>query len=62
MKRDVIIALDFKDAETALAFLDKFTDEKPFVKIGMELFYAAGPSIVKEVKARPETSRYPKHS
>ena len=52
MKRDVIIALDFKDAETALAFLDKFTDEKPFVKIGMELFYAAGPSIVKEVKAR----------
>ena len=52
MKRDVIIALDFKDAETALAFLDKFTEEKPFVKIGMELFYAAGPSIVKEVKAR----------
>ena len=52
MKRDVIIALDFKDAETALSFLDKFTDEKPFVKIGMELFYAAGPSIVKEVKAR----------
>ena len=52
MKRDVIIALDFKDAETALAFLDKFTDEKPFVKIGMELFYAAGPSIVKEIKAR----------
>ena len=52
MKRDVIIALDFKDAETALNFLDKFTDEKPFVKIGMELFYAAGPSIVKEIKAR----------
>ena len=52
MKRDVIIALDFKDAETALSFLDKFTEEKPFVKIGMELFYAAGPSIVKEVKAR----------
>ena len=52
MKRDVIIALDFKDAETALTFLDKFTEEKPFVKIGMELFYAAGPSIVKEVKAR----------
>ena len=52
MKRDVIIALDFKDAETALAFLDKFTEEKPFVKIGMELFYAAGPSIVKEIKAR----------
>ncbi|MBR4036360.1 MAG: orotidine-5'-phosphate decarboxylase [Oscillospiraceae bacterium] len=52
MKRDVIIALDFKDAETALTFLDKFTEEKPFVKIGMELFYAAGPSIVKEIKAR----------
>ena len=52
MKRDVIIALDFKDAETALSFLDKFTEEKPFVKIGMELFYAAGPSIVKEIKAR----------
>jgi orotidine-5'-phosphate decarboxylase len=52
MKRDVIVALDFKDAETALAFLDKFTEEKPFVKIGMELFYAAGPSIVKEIKAR----------
>ena len=52
MKRDVIIALDFKDGETALSFLDKFTEEKPFVKIGMELFYAAGPSIVKEIKAR----------
>lgn len=50
MKRDVIIALDFKDAETALSFLDKFTDEKPFVKIGMELFYAEGPEIVREIK------------
>ena len=52
MKRDVIIALDFKDGETALNFLDKFRDEKPFVKIGMELFYSAGPDIVKQVKAR----------
>ncbi|MEG1781794.1 MAG: orotidine-5'-phosphate decarboxylase [Oscillospiraceae bacterium] len=52
MKRDVIIALDFKDGVTALNFLDKFTEEKPFVKIGMELFYAEGPSIVKAVKDR----------
>ena len=52
MKRDVIIALDFKDGETALNFLDKFTEEKPFVKIGMELFYAAGPDIVRTIKAR----------
>ena len=52
MKRDVIIALDFKDGETALNFLDKFVEEKPFVKIGMELFYAEGPSIVKKVKER----------
>ena len=50
--RDVIIACDFDSAETTLAFLDKFTDCKPFVKIGMELYYAAGPSIVKEIKAR----------
>ena len=52
MKRDVIIALDFKDGETALNFLDKFQEEKPFVKIGMELFFAEGPSIVKEIKRR----------
>lgn len=52
MKRDVIIALDFKDGETALNFLDKFQDEKPFVKVGMELFFAEGPSIVKEIKRR----------
>ena len=51
MDRDVIIALDFKDGATALEFLDKFTVEKPFVKIGMELFYAEGPSIVKRIKA-----------
>lgn len=52
MKRDVIVALDFKDGETALNFLDLFTEEKPFVKVGMELFYAEGPSIVKQIKAR----------
>lgn len=52
MKRDVIIALDFKDGKTALKFLDNFKNEKPFVKIGMELFYAEGPSIVKEIKER----------
>ena len=52
MKRDVIIALDFKDGETALNFLDKFQEENPFVKVGMELFFAEGPSIVKEIKRR----------
>lgn len=50
--RDVIIACDFSSAATTLAFLDKFTDRKPFVKIGMELYYAEGPSIVREIKAR----------
>ena len=50
--RDVIIACDFDSAETTLAFLDKFTDCKPFVKIGMELYYAAGPAIVKAIKDR----------
>ena len=51
---DVIIALDFPSAETVYAFLDKFENEsrKPFVKIGMELYYAAGPQIVREIKAR----------
>ncbi len=52
MSRDVIIALDFENAEKALQFLDAFEDEKPFVKIGMELYYAQGPSIVKKVKER----------
>ncbi len=52
MKRDVIIACDFASGEQTLAFLDKFTGEKPFVKIGMELFYAEGPSIVRAIKAR----------
>ena len=52
MGKDVIIACDFADKASVLAFLDKFTDEKPFVKIGMELFYAEGPAIVREIKAR----------
>ena len=52
MGKDVIIACDFSSAEETLAFLDRFTEEKPFVKIGMELFYAAGPQIVREIKAR----------
>ena len=52
MGKDVIIALDFDSKEKTLAFLDRFTGKKPFVKIGMELFYAEGPSIVKEIKAR----------
>ena len=52
MGKDVIIALDFENKEKTLAFLDKFTEEKPFVKIGMELYYAEGPAIVKELKAR----------
>lgn len=49
---DVIIALDFPGKDETLTFLDKFTEEKPFVKIGMELFYSEGPSIVREVKSR----------
>ena len=52
MGKDVIIACDFSSAEQTFAFLDKFTGRKPFVKIGMELFYAEGPSIVKEIKKR----------
>ncbi len=52
MGKDVIIACDFSSKEEVFAFLDKFKDEKPFVKIGMELFYAAGPEIVKEIKKR----------
>ena len=52
MGRDVIVACDFSSAEETLGFLDKFKEEKPFVKIGMELFYAAGPEIVKTLKAR----------
>lgn len=49
---DVIIALDFPSAEEVFTFLDKFTEEKPFVKIGMELYYAEGPQIVRQIKAR----------
>lgn len=52
MGKDVIIALDFDGKEKTLAFLDCFTQEKPFVKIGMELFYAEGPQIVRDIKAR----------
>ena len=52
MGKDVISACDFSSAEAALDFLEKFQDEKPFVKIGMELFYAEGPSIVKKIKER----------
>ncbi len=52
MGKDVIIACDFKNRAETMAFLDRFREEKPFVKIGMELFYAEGPSIVREMKAR----------
>ena len=52
MGRDVIVACDFDSKQKTLEFLDKFTGRKPFVKIGMELFYAEGPSIVREIKAR----------
>ena len=52
MGKDVIVACDFASAEETFAFLDKFTEEKPFVKIGMELFYAEGPQIVRDIKAR----------
>ena len=52
MGKDVIIACDFASKAQTLEFLDKFTGRKPFVKIGMELFYAEGPDIVREIKAR----------
>lgn len=52
MGKDVIVALDFPTAADTLAFLDKFTGRKPYVKIGMELFYAEGPEIVREIKNR----------
>ena len=52
MGKDVIIACDFDSKEKTLEFLDKFTGRKPFVKIGMELFYAEGPDIVRQIKAR----------
>lgn len=52
MNRDVIVALDFANAKDTLKFLDKFDGEKPFVKVGMELFYAEGKEIIKEIKKR----------
>ena len=52
MAKDVIIACDFNSKEKVLSFLDLFKDKKPFIKIGMELFYAEGPEIVKEIKKR----------
>ena len=52
MGKDVIVACDFASAEQTFAFLDRFTGRKPFVKIGMELFYAEGPDIVRQIKAR----------
>ena len=52
MGKDVIVACDFSSAQATFDFLDKFTEEKPFVKIGMELYYAEGPSIVREIKKR----------
>ncbi len=52
MGKDVIVACDFSSAKQTFEFLDKFTGRKPFVKIGMELFYAEGPEIVRQIKAR----------
>lgn len=52
MGKDVIVACDFATAEETFRFLDKFTNKKPYVKIGMELYYAEGPQIVREIKAR----------
>ncbi|MCM1365226.1 MAG: orotidine-5'-phosphate decarboxylase [Faecalibacterium sp.] len=52
MGKDVIIACDFNGKEECMSFLDRFTEEKPYVKIGMELFYSAGPEIVREIKQR----------
>ncbi len=52
MGKDVIIACDFSGKDEVMNFLDKFKEEKPYVKIGMELFYAAGPDIVREIKKR----------
>ena len=52
MAKDVIIACDFSSKEQTIAFLENFTERKPFVKIGMELFYAEGPEIVREIKKR----------
>ena len=51
MGKDVIVACDFSSAEQVFTFLDKFKERKPFVKIGMELYYAEGPEIVRQIKA-----------
>ena len=67
MARDLIIACDFKSKEETLSFLEKFGELRPFVKIGMELFYSEGPEIVRELKARGQgfsglkTLRHPQH-
>ena len=52
MAKDVIVALDFPGEKEVFEFLDRFREEKPYVKIGMELFYALGPNVVREIKAR----------
>lgn len=52
MGKDVIVACDFSSAQEVYSFLDQFTEEKPFLKIGMELYYAEGPAIVRELKRR----------
>ncbi len=52
MGKDVIVACDFSTAGQTLSFLDRFSGKKPFVKVGMELYYAEGPSIVREIKKR----------
>lgn len=52
MGKDVIVACDFNSKQAVMAFLDRFCEEKPFVKIGMELYYAEGPDIVREIKER----------
>ena len=52
MNKDVIIACDFANARETMTFLNKFTQVKPYVKIGMELFYSAGPDIIKEIKSK----------
>ena len=52
MGKDVIVACDISSKAEVMSFLDKFTEEKPFVKIGMELYYAEGPAIVREIKER----------
>ena len=51
-ERDVIVAADFPNAEALWGFLDRLGDQRPYVKVGMELFYGAGPDLVRELKAR----------